>query len=362
MPSSYLDRMFAQEFTSFYCEKILKNNTESYNYEEFYDYISEFIRFAKHKDEIARFCDSFRTSYVKDSVYDNNDHNWIWRFSKIFNQLISGLLTVPRFYEDISHSNYPYYDALVGLIRESMKTKIVDVHTLNHDLFFDMLGSKHVELWQYFSDGFTEYGSRYFGEVCIDHRTQLGTVHKSYKVRLRYYNNDYEKNLRLFKLHGSIDNYVLMQPDSPGGNYYSGKNSIRVKKDFAVSEFLIEDLDEKLKKYVYERPFTENYPDFLTGTTEKIRLYHDPFYDNLFNYFKNNLLSSTHLFVIGYGFRDRGINEYLENHYLVFNKPMIVIDIKKPDCFIFEKYKDQITFIDKGAIGVTFNQYMELAK
>lgn len=225
-----------------------------------------------------------------------------------------------------------------------------------------MLASKHTDLWQHFCDGFTEYGSPYFGEVSFDHKSELWTVHKSYKVRLRYYNKDYDKNLRLYKLHGSIDNYILLLPDSINSNFYSSDSAVRVKKDFAVSEFLMERRDEKLQKYFYDRPFSENYPDFLTGTTEKIRLYHDPFYDNLLSNFKNNLLSSTHLFVIGYGFQDKGINEYLENHYLIFNKPMIVIDIKKPSSYFFEKYKHQITFIDKGAIGVTYREYMELAK
>ncbi len=362
MPGSYFDRLFAQEFTAFYCKLILGGNSDYYNYEEFYDFLTEFLRFQKRKEEINKFCELFRTTFIKAKLYIIDDYNLVWRFKRIFNQLISCLLNVPRYHEDVSYSNYPHYEPLVGCIRDSLKTKIVDVHTLNHDLFFDMLGSKHVDLWQHYSDGFTEYGSPYFGEVSFDHKSKVGTVHKSYKVRLRYYDNEYSKKLRLFKLHGSIDNYTLIQSDSPGGNHFSGKNPIRVKKDFAVREFLVERLDEKLKKYLYERPFSETYPDFLTGTTEKIRLYHDPFYDNLFLYFKNNLLNSTHLFVIGYGFQDRGINEYLENHYLIFNKPMIVIDIKKPANYIFEKYLEQITFIDKGAIGVTYDEYMQFAK
>ncbi len=361
MPSSYIDRMFAQEFISFYCIKMLENKIDLFNYEEFYDFVSEFLRFEKHKFEIGNFCNEFRAKHIKTDIWYSNDHNLVWRFSKIFNQLISDLLTIPRYYEDTSLINYPPYDPLVGFIRESLKTKTVNVHTLNHDLFFDSLASKHVDLWQQFSDGFTEYGSPYFGEVSFDHKFELWTVHKSYKVRLRYYNDDYSKNLRLYKLHGSIDNYILLRPDITGGSHYSKENAVRVKKDFAVGEFLMERIDEKLQKYVYDRPFSEQYPDFLTGTTEKIRLYHDPFFDNLFSNFKSNLLNSTHLFVIGYGFQDRGVNEYLENNYLIFNKPMIVIDIKKPDSYIIEKYKDQITFIDKGAIGVTYEEFIKLA-
>lgn len=74
------------------------------------------------------------------------------------------------------------------------------------------------------------------------------------------------------------------------------------------------------------------------------------------------MLNSTNLFVIGYGFQDKGINEFLENNYLIFDKHIIVIDIKKPDSQLLEKYKDQITFVDKGATGVSFKEYMELVK
>jgi hypothetical protein len=360
MPSSFIDRLFFQEFTKFYSKKVLEGTLESYNYEELYDYFSEFLRFQKHEEEIKEFCDYFRNTSIKDKIWVSDDHNLIWRYSKIFNQLIADLLTVPRYYEDISYGNYPTYDPFVSFIKELLKTRIVDVHTLNHDLFFDMLGRKHVDLWQYYCDGFTEYGSPYFGEVSFDHKSELWTVHKSYKVRLRYYNGDYDNNLRLYKLHGSIDNYVLLQPTTPGGTIYSRDNPIRVKRDFAVGDFLMERLDENLRKYIYERPFVENYPDFLTGTTEKIRLYNEPFYDNLFSNFKNNLLNSTTLFIIGYGFQDKAINEYLENNFFIYNKPAIVIDIRKPISILFEKYSDQMTFINKGAIGVTFKEYMDL--
>jgi hypothetical protein len=360
MPSSYLDRLFAQEFTAFYYNEILQGEFGLFNYEEFYDYFSEFLRYKKHKDEIGKFCETFRSKNVNDDIYVSDDHNYVWRFSKIFNQLISNLLTIPKYYEDVSYGNYPPYDPIIGLMRELLKTKIVNVHTLNHDIFFDMLARKHSNLWQEFCDGFTEYNSPYFGEVSFDHRSKLWTVHKSYKVRLRFYNGEYNKKLRLYKLHGSIDNFVLIKATTVGGSQFSYENSVRVKHDFAVNEFLMERLDEKFQKYIYERPFSENYPDFLSGTTEKIRLYNDPFYANLLSLFRNNLVHSSHLIIIGYGFQDKGINEFLENHYLILNKPMVVIDIKKPDCPLLEKFQDQITLIDKGVTGVSYKEYMNL--
>lgn len=360
MPNSSIDRLFAQEFISFYCTEVLDGGIDAFNYEVFYDYFSEFLRYKKHKDEIGGFCETFRATYIKDSVWASDNYNFVWRFSKIFNQLVSELLTVPTYYEDVSYVNYPTYDPLIGLMRELLKSKIVDVHTLNHDIFFDSLARKHSDLWQYFCDGFTEFGSPYFGEVSFDHKSELWTVHKSYKVRLRYFNKNFSGKLRLYKLHGSIDSFMLLNATSPGGGQYLWDNSVRVKRDFLVKEILMERFDESLQKYVYDRPFSENYPDFLTGTTEKIISYKDPYYEKLFSLFKSNLLTSTNLFVIGYGFQDIGINEFLEKHYLKFNKPMIVIDIKKPESLLLEKYNEQITFIDKGATGVSYKEYMEL--
>src|SRR5689334_19496554 len=45
--SSYTDRHFAQEFTTFYRDVILNGDVEAFNYEVFYDYITDFLRYKK---------------------------------------------------------------------------------------------------------------------------------------------------------------------------------------------------------------------------------------------------------------------------------------------------------------------------
>ncbi|MBK9636380.1 MAG: hypothetical protein IPO63_00610 [Bacteroidetes bacterium] len=86
MTSSTIDRLFAQEFIAFYCKEVLHDDLDAFNYEVFYDYFSEFLRYQKHKDAIGKFCETFRTTYIKDSVWASDDYNFVWRFSKIFNQ------------------------------------------------------------------------------------------------------------------------------------------------------------------------------------------------------------------------------------------------------------------------------------
>ena len=351
--SSHMDRHFAQEFTTFYRECVLNGNTDAFNYEVFYDYIIDFLRYKKDNDRISKFCDEFRQLF-KGTTFFYDNYNLVWRFSKIFKQLVADLLVIPRFYEDVSYWNYPPYDPFFGFITENLKDRVVNVHTLNHDLFFDHMANKHSSLWQNFTDGFSEYGSPYYGQVSVDHKASDGVIHKTYMVRLRYYTGDYDNNLRLFKLHGSIDNCILRKTRI--------NETVRVKRDFGVRDFFMERFDEEAKKYAYETPFTENEPDYLTGTTEKIRHYNQPFYENLFTHFKKNLLNSNLLVIIGYGFQDKGINEFIENNYLIYDKQMVVIDIKKPDSNIFEKYQDQIIFSSKGATGLSFDEFMSWKK
>jgi hypothetical protein len=352
MPSSFLDRLFAQEFTAFYVKEFLNGRIEDYNYEVFYDFISDFLQFKMNADKIHTFCESFRESNIKDKVYKYDDLNWVWRFKRILNQLIADLLFKPKYYEDVGYGNYPTYGGFFGWLRELLKVNIVNIHSLNHDLFFDFMASHLSDLWQHYTDGYTQYGSSYYGDVSVDFHTERGNVHKEYKVRLKYYNGKYENTLRLFKLHGSIDSYTV---------HLSGTTEdIRIKKDFRVREFLKERFDEGTQKYIYEKPHTETYPDFLTGTTEKIRQYNIPFYENLFSHFKTNLLAASKLVVVGYGFQDKGINDFLEKYYLIYHKPMIVIDIRKPECDLLKSYESQVQYMLQGIVGHNYTEYMQL--
>ena len=202
-----------------------------------------------------------------------------------------------------------------------------------------------------FSDGYTEYGSNIFGNVATKFETVRGSIGKSYKVRLQYYNGIYENRLRLFKLHGSIDSYAL--------KIINSDKEIRVKKDYGVNEFLMEEYNKEANKYTYTPTFTDTYPDFLSGTTEKIRQYNIPFYEGLFNHFKNNLQNSSKLLIVGYGFQDKGINDLLETHYLIYRKPVILIDIKKLDVEFSKTYENQFKFYLDGISNYDFDELMK---
>ena len=72
-------------------------------------------------------------------------------------------------------------------------------------------------------------------------------------------------------------------------------------------------------------PF-EYAPSVLTGTTSKMKQYKKFFFNELFRHFENNLRNSKMLVIIGYGFKDQGINDMIEKCFDYENKPVIVID------------------------------------
>ncbi len=86
----------------------------------------------------------------------------------------------------------------------------------------------------------------------------------------------------------------------------------------------------------------------------------DSYYQNLFKHFEENLKSSDLLIVIGYGFQDPGINDYLEKHFLTVGKKMVVIDPKKPNSVLIDKYK--ITHIKKSIIDVSYEELLDLTR
>ena len=73
-------------------------------------------------------------------------------------------------------------------------------------------------------------------------------------------------------------------------------------------------------------PF-EYHADFLTGTTSKIQRYNEPLlFRKLFKKFKRNLQNAEKLIIIGYGCKDKGINEMITEYFDYANKPVFIID------------------------------------
>jgi hypothetical protein len=66
------------------------------------------------------------------------------------------------------------------------------------------------------------------------------------------------------------------------------------------------------------------------------------------------------LIVIGYGFRDPGINEYLEKYFLSKGGRMIIINPNISDCRLFDKYNPE--YILLGVNELRFEEHMEIIR
>lgn len=342
------ERLFLQEFLEFYNSKVLKPG-QMFHYEAFYDYAHSYSRTSENKAEIEGFYNEFNNKYFKGGNGFMDCLNRMVAFNRTFVQLLASLLHKSQYFNDVSYSNYIPYEPFIQFIVGLKKKNDVKVHSLNHDLFFDWLGRVHTDLWQDFTDGFRLEGSPYYGIVGFDfeHYMDKKRVHKSYYVKLAEFVNEFDTPLCFFKLHGSIFNRILLDT-----------NGVRVKSNYAVSNFYKERLNEVTTKYEFEHLLERVEPDFLSGTTQKVRHYTgDNYYATLFKHFKDNLLASNLLIVVGYGFQDAGINEYLENEYLLHGKKMVVVDPHKPDTELIDKYS--ATHLPKGVTQVTLDEYRQ---
>ena len=205
------------------------------------------------------------------------------------------------------------YNGFLQYVAKLKEECLVNIHTLNHDLLLESFNRS-----EYFngdlSDGFDDFGSRYYGRLQVPERD-------TYLCRLeRYTGRYYGKPIRLYKLHGSL-NYVMMHRDSR----YGLVDDREIKYRYGMG--LMDLFRERSKKNGYDNDSCSYHADFLTGTTSKMAYYHrSRFYKKMFRKFKNNLVRAKRLIVIGYGGKDEGINDYLLNFFDYHNKPCYFVD------------------------------------
>ena len=339
------ERLFLQKFLEFYNSSVL-NKDQGFHYETFYDFYSSYLNDGSNNKAIEEFCANFNKEYHGKI----DPQNRINDFNRSYNQLLASQLYDARYVDDISFTSYPPYQSFINFLLKILEFGNIKFHTLNHDLFFDWLGLNHMELSKHFSDGYQIEGSRFYGALpCEFNVGDNQKINKSYWVRLEQFTDNFDKALCYFKLHGSIDNKIVHSTMEP----YS-----RIKDKYKISGYSEEFSDPETGQLKFQDILDVVSSDFLSGTTNKIRYYtNDPFYINLLNHFKENLTDSELLVVIGYGFQDDGINDYLEKYYLTRGKRVIVIDPYKPNIGLLEKY--DVNYIEKGVTDVNYHEYLE---
>lgn len=258
-----------------------------FNYEEFFDFLEQEILANK---KYAKWWE-IKNPHTKID-YDTKD-----KFLNIYNQIIEDIIYPNK------NSKLEDYNEFIKWIVKRSKEKIVHIHTLNHDLLLE--GEL---LPDFISDSYQLEGSQY---TCRNYSKNTDEL-------LPMYTGIYQKNVRLYKLHGSFDQFIYHEED---GKIIHVK--IPNKADFSCIE---DNLGHK--------DISNYHPDFLSGTTSKIQRYKEPYYSKLLKCFEDNINNSEKIIVIGYGGNDSGINKMLADNS--HGQKMIVVSPTINNLFIDE--------------------------
>lgn len=284
----------------------------AFHYEDFYDWIE---KFSEELSEISyRF---LQQQQILPADCERADYPLLVREAiSILQQLVRQKLH--RHHHEV-HLCGPHpqgYDSILEVLQRGAERAVVDVHSLNHDLFFESL--RHTDRLQgLVTDGFEHLGSPYFAELEVS----CGEVgRRTYLVRLSRFTGRYPDNVRLYKLHGSVDQYI-----------YPDFDRETIKLPWGVSSEKI--YREVLKGGVPDYQMVDGgvVPRFLTGVESKQRQYSSTSYlKTMLDRFQTNLRQSKVLVVVGYGFADEVINQIICQEFNVNGKTMLVIDIREP--------------------------------
>lgn len=296
-----------------FCRALIKyfNDSRGYfDYEEFYDFIKYNARTDKNVEQLAQpFLDEFGT--VDQLIYS---------LDNIYVQLIEYYLkdgNGEAYYDNAGHMCepiFPGYTGILNCLQKLSENFVINVHTLNHDLFFERLNHSDW-LSGKLCDGFEELGSPYYGKLEVKGRV--------YRPRLERYTGKYDKQFRLYKLHGSRDYGVYY---SSKGSVASPEKYLKTRYGIGFGELYKEKTNDK-NELEYEHCWFNYHADFLTGTTSKIERYKEPLlYKTLFELFRQNLKEAEMLLIIGYGCKDSEVNKMILENFDFKNKKSFIVD------------------------------------
>lgn len=287
-----------------FCLKLMpyyQRKYSKFDYEEFYDFI---MSGELDNKEYVKLASEFVTTYTPYLIIKDG-------LDTVYNQMINYVLTknhgnkIQSTGDQVCEKYIPFLE----YIKNKSMNYIVNIHSLNHDLLFESFNNSPYMRGE-LSDGFILDDSKYYGEV---YNVQDNTVHPE---KIAYYKDEYDTNIRLYKLHGSF-NYVLFRK----GNLMPD-NYVKILPNMSPVR-----LYKRIDEQNYEECFYSLYADFLTGLKYKSQRYNEPLYFNkVFIHFKENLEEAEKLIIIGYGGKDKKINEMIEDCFDYKNKSIYIID------------------------------------
>lgn len=314
------------------CLEIIKWYNHIYrefDYEKFYDFIKFGYKDSEDFKEI--FLDSVNQNQIVCQSMSSIHY--------IYEQMIQFLIrdrNGQRFYNvNDCASVVSIYLVFLDFINKCIDRGItINVHTLNHDLLFESFNLSG-KLKDKICDGFDDKESFYWADTSDNNG--------NHECLLKKYTGQYDKGIRLFKLHGSID-YIPYKKTVDGRLQYDNYLKIPPKTRLLSLRLKNE------KGEIVDRDFTHYHSDFLSGAIYKISRYKQPFYEGLFESFQNNLQNSSLLIIIGYAGKDSCINEYIKKNYDYNKKPIYIID-PTPNVIFADNIKANL--IKKGINSLT---------
>lgn len=275
---------------------------EDFNYEEFYDFLA-----LTNDDEFDEKAVAIFNKYISKEGWYKDLLNLRSDILKIFSQIISWKICDnkgDKFYSSnvVSEESKVNYKGFLDLIISlRAKDELINIHSLNHDIFFESLNYTD-EFGNQLSDGFTDRELYYENS-------------DGYKKKLLRFTNYYPTNLRVFKLHGSFD-IIPFHDDK-------GITIDYVKFPWKTDLTNIKKRNPKGKDGL---DFSNYHSDFLSGTSSKILRYREPqYYNTMFYHFTENLSTADKLIIVGYGCLDSEINKMIDSH-LREGTPIYVVD------------------------------------
>lgn len=328
------------------CKELIaaySKTVDEFDYEQFMDILRS-----------KSLCEDYATVFKKYVGESSTLYSLKGNLPDIYSQMVAYLLKDAdnkSWYEGLPTHIGPYlsgprssYNSFLRYLGKVKEDNLINIHTLNHDLFLESFNRTEYINGD-MSDGFDDFGSRYYGKLRIEGRD-------SYRCRLeRYTGRYYGKPIRIYKLHGSL-NYAMMHRETE----YGLVDDCEVKFRYGMG---LMDLErERTGKNGYDNDYYSYHADFLTGATTKPAYYkRSRFYKKLFHKFKNNLLHAKMLIVIGYGGKDEGINDYLLNYFNYHSKLCYFIDpyIRRNTQLMALADKMHATIIEKSISDFDFN-------
>ena len=276
-----------------YILRYKQNNDKSFDYEEFLDWFIEIIDNTKLLQELIDSVNIFLKNQYnfpeKDFHYLASTQVKTYRnqLFNCYNELIADLLW--RDYE-IEKKSIDYFSFLCFFLM----FKRINIFTLNHDLLLEYLLDKYQKAY---SDGFSKVNSPLRGDE---------------NEPIEIYQNSNDTNIRIYKLHGSIDYYRYDIFNKYKTIYNPTGDCYFFKPKTYQNKHITKRIDLKTGVTVQDMSFNIT-PQFITGKNKPKIIQNSNFYAKLFKNFESILSDTTDLMTIGYSFRDKHINEMLES-------------------------------------------------